>query len=53
MRVPFTKEPAYRWHKTSTQTALGMHFPIFAPSQFVEEQRTTDEAQQVDSLIAG
>jgi hypothetical protein len=28
-------------------------FPIFALSQFVEEQRTTDEAQQVDRLIAG
>jgi hypothetical protein len=28
-------------------------FPIFTSSKFVEEQRTTDEAQQVGRLIAG
>jgi hypothetical protein len=29
-RVPFTEEPAYRRHKTSTKSALVMLFPIFA-----------------------
>jgi hypothetical protein len=51
--VPFTKEPAYRRHKTSTKSALGMLIRVFASSQFVEEWRTTDEAQTTDRLIAG
>jgi hypothetical protein len=33
------KESAYRRHETGTESALVMLFPIFASSQFVEEQR--------------
>jgi hypothetical protein len=51
--MPFTKEPAYRRHKTRTQSALGMLFPIFASSQSVEEWRATGEARDFDRLIAG
>jgi hypothetical protein len=28
-RVPFTEKPAYRLHKTSKESALGILFPIF------------------------
>jgi hypothetical protein len=48
-----TKEPPYRPHKTGTEAALVMLFPIFASAQFVEEQRTADEARDIDRLIAG
>jgi hypothetical protein len=48
-----TKEPAYRLHETGTESALGMLFPIFASSQFVEEFRGTGEARDIDRLIAG
>jgi hypothetical protein len=48
-----SKEPAYRLHETGTQSALGMLFPIFGSSQFVEEFRRTSEARDFDRLIAG
>jgi hypothetical protein len=32
--------------------ALAMLFPTFASSQFIEERRMTNEAQDVDRLIA-
>jgi hypothetical protein len=37
---------------TSPKSAFAMPFPNFASSQFVEERRTIDEAQDGDRLIA-
>jgi hypothetical protein len=39
--------------KAAGKSALGLHFPIFASSQFVEEFRRTVEARDIDRLIAG
>ena len=44
------KSPHIDGHQTSPESALAMLFPIFASSQFVEGQRTTDEARDVDRL---
>jgi len=48
-----SKEPAHRQHQTSTESAFGMHFPIFASSQFVEGRRRIGGVQTTDRLIAG
>jgi hypothetical protein len=48
-----TDEPADRMHEMGTESARVMLFLILPDRILIEDRRTTDEARDIDRLIAG